>query len=254
MKIIFMKLLKGIGIFLALAGVFVWLHWHGIEWGTLRLSSPGSITVTGMADGSQVNKEANFQATVSAENKDKETAIKELTENSNKLIAQLKTFGIPSGDIKTQNLSVYEYESPVARPLIYPELPVNGEKVWRASNTLDITVKDISRISELSTLLFSSGATDVYGPNFTAGDTLETEKKLLAEALKNAEEKAASMLVGTNQRIRKIVQIQEGYGGYTPMYKSIMPMAGGGVAEDIALEPGTQNITKTVTVTFEIGK
>jgi uncharacterized protein YggE len=174
MKTIFMKLLKGIGIFLALAGVFVWLQWHGMEWGTLRLSSPGSITVTGMADGSQVNKEASFQATVTAENKDKDVAIKELTEQSNKLIADLKTFGIPSSDIKTQNLSVYEYESAVARPLIYPELPANGEKIWRASNTLDITVKDISRISELSSVLFSSGATDVYGPK--SGGTLGRNK------------------------------------------------------------------------------
>jgi uncharacterized protein YggE len=66
--------------------------------------------------------------------------------------------------------------------------------------------------------------------------------------------KAEALLVGTNQRIRKIVQIQEGYGGYSPMYKSVMPMAGGGVAEDIGFEPGTQDITKTITVTFEIGK
>lgn len=250
------KLFKGIVVFVILLGVVAWSRWHGFEWGTLRISSPGTITVTGSADGSQINQEASFYATITAENKEKEAAVQELTTQSNDLAEQLKAFGIPASDITTQNLSVYEYDKPISptQSAIYPIPPYSTEKVWMASSTFTIKVKDISRVNELSSLLFSSGATNVSGPNFTTGDTLETEKKLLEQAMKNAEEKAQSLLAGTNQRLRKVVQVQEGSSSFMPLYRSAMPMAGGGVAEDMALEPGSRDITKTITVTFEIGR
>ncbi|NCN45724.1 MAG: hypothetical protein AUK08_02640 [Candidatus Pacebacteria bacterium CG2_30_36_39] len=247
---------------LAIIGLtFWWTQYQGFEWGTLQLASPSTITVTGTADGSQLNQKASFNATVTAENVDKTVAVKELTEKTNSLIEQIKNFGIEAKDIKTQNLSVYEYEEPIYTQeidMMYPGRPTKTEKKWRASNTVVVTITDISKASDFATLLMDSGATDVYGPNFQAGDTDGLERELLAKAMSNAEEKANLLLEGSKQKIRRVLQVSEGYMGstYPIMYKSALPMAGGGMdlAESIGVEPGSQELSKTVTVIYEISR
>ncbi len=248
------------------AGVFL-TQVRGFSWGTIQLASPATITVTGHADGSQLNQKAHFYATVNAENVDKDQAVKELTEKTNALVDKVKNFGIEAKNIKTQNLQVYEYEDilyegdneimPMESDLMYrvPGRPYKTVKKWKASNSLSITVEDASKSSELSTLLINSDATDVSGPSFEAGDTAELEKELLAEAMKDAEAKANTILKDSKQKIVKIIQVSEsGYiQPYPIAYKTMLPMAGGGM-EDMAinLEPGSQEMTKTITVIFEI--
>jgi uncharacterized protein len=256
-------------ILLIVIGGFFLTKKFGFSWGTLQLSSPDTISVTGFADGSQLNQKASFRATVTIENIDKDVAAKELTSKTNELIDQIKDFGIESKDIKTQNLSIYEFEDIVYEGdeeinyqesevmMMYPDRgPRKTIKKWRATNSLVVTVEDVDKAADLSDLLLNSEATNVSGPSFEAGDTAELEKELLEKAMKNAEEKADTILKNSKQRVVKIIQVSEGSGGYYPMYqKSIMPMTGGGMMdamESIQLEPGSQEMSKTVTVTFEI--
>jgi len=260
-------------IFLIIIGGFFLTKKFGFSWGTLQLSSPDTISVTGFADGSQLNQKASFRATITTENVDKDIATKELTSKTNDLIDQIKDFGIESKDIKTQNLSIYEFEDIVyegdvddnpgivdysneREMMMYPDRPRKTVKKWRATNSLVITVENIDKAADLSDLLLNSEATNVNGPSFEAGDTAELEKELLEKAMKNAQEKAETILKNSKQRVVKIIQVSEGSGGYYPMYqKSILPMTGGGMMdtmESIQLEPGSQEMSKTVTVTFEI--
>jgi uncharacterized protein len=264
---------KTILIILAIVAFAVWTQRNGFEWGTVQLASPSTITVTGMADGSQINKKASFSATITTKNIDKETAVKELTTETNILIEQIKSFGIEAKDIKTQNLNVYEIREPEhfddevtplmqmqgreaeASELYYPGEPEKTVKKWQASNSLSITIDDASaeNTSEFADLLINSGATNVHGPSFQAGDTAELEKELLEEAMKNAEEKAELLLKNSTQKVKRIIQVSEGYNSYPTNYKYAMPMmAGMDRAESIQIEPGSQNVTKTVTVIFEI--
>ncbi|MBT4652807.1 MAG: SIMPL domain-containing protein [Candidatus Pacebacteria bacterium] len=262
---------KTILIILALVAFAAWTQRNGFEWGTVQLASPSTITVTGMADGSQINKKASFSATITAKNTDKETAVKELTTETNILIEQIKSLGIEEKDIKTQSLNVYEIREPEhfddeVTPLMqmqeietsefyYPGEPEKTIKKWQASNTLSITINDASaeKTSEMADMLINSGATNVYGPNFQAGNTADLEKELLEQAMKNAEEKAEILLKNSKQKIKRIIQVNEGYNSYPTNYKYAMPMmAGMDMAESIQVEPGSQDVTKTVTVIFEI--
>lgn len=262
---------KTILIILALVAFATWTQRNGFEWGTVQLASPATITVTGMADGSQINKKAGFQATVTTKNIDKATAVQELTTETNILIAQIKSFGIEEKDIKTQNLNVREIREPEyfddevtplmqikeveTSELYYPGEPEKTIKKWQASNSLSITIDDASaeKTSEFADMLINSGATNVYGPNFQADDTADLEKELLEQAMKNAEEKAELLLKNSKQKIKRIIQVNEGYNSYPTNYKYAMPMiAGMDMAESIRVEPGSQDVTKTVTVIFEI--
>jgi len=248
-------------------GVFI-TQKFGFSWGSIQLSSPSTITVTGFADGSQLNQKAHFYAAVTTENVDKDQAVKELTEKTNKLVAEVKNFGIEDKNIKTQNLQVYEFEDIVYEgdekstmigqeiDLMYrPDRPYKTVKKWRATNSLAITVEDAAKASELSTLLINSEATDVNGPSFEAGDTAELENELLAKAMENAQQKAEIILQGSKQKVVKILQVSEtGSNQYYPMYKNMMYATGAmaDTVESINLEPGSQEVSKTINVVFEI--
>jgi uncharacterized protein YggE len=228
-------------------------QWVNIDWGKLELANLATVTVTGQADGQQLNQLATFRATVAANDNDREVATQTVNEQMSELIEQLKDFGIDEEDLKTENISVYEYNQP-ERALIYPpQPPVEEPARWQASNTLVVTLRDIDQSSQLATLLTESGATNVSGPNFTVDDTTDLEQQLLEEAMTNARNKARKLLSGSSQKLGKVVSVAEG-GTSAPMPY----FARGGAALEadsstfVPTEPGSQTLYKSITVTFEI--
>ena len=217
-----------------------------MHWGKIEYLPAQAVTVTGEAKTQQKNQVARFTAGVNITNSNKDQAVSEANKRVQEIIDSLKTFGIPQDDIKTQNLSIYQSEenyydvdgSRKTRP---------GE--WRVSNSLELTLKDIDRSSELSDLLTKSGANQVYGPSFSLDDTGDTERALLEEAIKDAKGKAEIIAKSSNKTLGQVLTINEGLssGLQTPMYSR--EMGGGGGAP---IETGTGTVYKSVTVTFEL--
>ena len=236
-------------------------QWFNLNWGRLELGQPSTITVTGKADGTQVNQVATFYAGVVANDVDRDTAVKTVNEQVADLIEQIKAFGIPDEDIKTENISVYEYSEPEPYLLTegsttarYPAPGQPGQKLWQASNNLTITLRDVSRASDLATLITNAGTTTVSGPNFTTDDTTAVDRQLLEQAMQDAREKAALLLAGTGQRITRIVTVYENE-SYTPypMYAESRAVDVGAPTE-VPIEPGSETLYKSVTVIFEISR
>ncbi len=97
----------------------------------------------------------------------------------------------------------------------------------------------------------NAGANDVYGPTLTRSNQDEQQAKALREAVDNARKKAEALADAAGVRLGSVTAITEGYsGGPQPYY------AAG--AERLALdkaapiEPGTQDVQASVTVTFAI--
>lgn len=230
------------------------------HWGSLEMRSNSTITVSGTAKKEQNNQIANFTAGVESIEETKEEALNKTNEAMNQLIAKVKEFGIKTEDIQTQNANVYqetEY-APLDKSvnnLIYPQ-PERGEARkgdWRANNSISIKLREVEKADALLAILNNSGANYVYGPDFSIDNTESASDELLTEAVINAREKAEKIAAANNQTVGKIVSLTEGnsYPIYES-YKSVMPMAGGDAIVDADLEPGSSNISKTVTVTFEL--
>lgn len=232
------------------------------HWGSLEMRGNSTITVSGVAKTEQSNQIANFTAGVESIEETKEKALEKTNETMNQLIVKIKELGIKKEDIQTQNANVYqetEYipmESPVSN-LIYPP-PERGEAIkgsWRANNSINIKLREVEKADALLAILNNSDANYVYGPDFSIDNTESAGDELLAEAVTNAREKAEKIANANNQRVGKIISLTEG-GSYSPYYRSAVPMTGGGgiteTAIDADLEPGSSNIRKTVTVTFEL--
>lgn len=226
-----------------------------IAWPYLPFHSPYTVTVTGTAQQDVANQVATFNASVTATNPNKQTAIDSVNTKMDALIKSIKDFGIADSDIKTQNVSVYQMPTslPVpqgAQTLIYPVPPQQtGNGDWQASNSITITLRDVSKASGLTDILNKSGATNVYGPNLTTDNTSAQEADLLAKAMANAKSKADSIAKAGGQSVGRIVTMQESDGGYpVPLYAT----KGLGAGSSAPIQPGTSTLSKTVTVTFEL--
>jgi uncharacterized protein len=230
---------------LLLAGAF-FIPWRHVTWGKFALMPASTITVTGEARSEQKSQVASFTAGVTAVDDSKEKAVESVNETVTTLTESVKEFGIPAADIKTQNLSVYRMEEPIYKDGRQRMEP--GQ--WRVSNDITIRLRDIDQTEALVNLLNSSGATNVYGPNFAIDDTNEAEVALLSDAIENARQKAQAIADGSQKTLGGIINVQEGYASSPiPMYALRGDMGGGGGAP---VEPGTQTISKSVTVTFEL--
>lgn len=244
-------LVLGVLVVVALAS-----HFLNMNWGRLELAQSGTITVTGEAETQHSNQIASFQATVQETNPDRETAIQVVNQQMEQVIARLKEFGIAEADLKTENLSVYEIDVPDESLMgvrYYPMPPTSSETEWQASNMVSITLRDLSRASELATLLASMERVSMSGPSFMVDDTSGVDQQLLEEAMQDARQKAEFLLSGTNQKLGKIVSISEsGYTQPMPFYREMS--AASAMDSAVPVEPGSQTVYQTVVVVFEIAR
>lgn len=220
------------------------MPWRSVNWGKMEMTPSSVISVTGEAQSQQKNQVANFTAGVSAVNDSKEKAVAEVNANVAEIIKAVKDFGIPDQDIKTQNINVYQGEE-----TFYEEGRQKSEPgQWRVHNSIEITLRDVARASMLVDLLTKSGATNVYGPNFTIEEAQDFETALLGDAIEVAREKAEVIAKASGRKLGEVINVTEGQA--TPVIRPMFETMG--LGGGTPLEPGSSAISKTVTVTFEL--
>lgn len=213
--------------------------------GFSSLFSKRTITVTGYAVRQQTNELASFNATVSSKNADKATAVSEVNQKSQKLITDLKAFGIADKDLKTQNLNIYRDQAPYWEDGVQKYR--DGD--WNASISVDITLRDLSKADALTELLASADTSNIWGPNYSLNQGEPEKAQLLSQAFDNAETKAESLAVGIGLKVGKVLTVVEGseYSSVYPLRDMGMGAGGGG-----SMEPGSSNVSTSLTVTFEL--
>lgn len=218
------------------------MPWKNVNWGKVQQSSPELVTVTGEAKTQQKNQIARFSAGVNIVNEKKETAVNEVNQKVTALIESLKAFGIDKEDIKTQNLSVYQQQD---------MLKQTTKELWSVNNSIEIVLRDINKTADLTNLLNSSGANNVYGPNFGFDDTSAIQKTLFADAIKDARSKAEIIAKASGRKLGKVMVVNEnGTSGISPLYLTKSDM--GGLGGGAPVETGSATISQSVTVSFEL--
>lgn len=234
------------GVLLALSVAYLFYSGQ-IHWGSFEITPASTVTVTGTSKLDTSPQVANFTATVSVSNDDKDKATSEVNTKMTDLVNSLKNFGINDSDIQTAQISVYENAQPEI--MIYPPRPTNTKK-WQASNTITIKLRDTTKTSALSDLLDKSGATGVSGPNFSVEDTKTSDNELLTRAIDDAKSKAQTLAKAGGRTLGRMITVTEGASSQPyPLYAAV-GKADSSVSTPV--EPGTQTLTKTVTVIFEL--
>jgi uncharacterized protein YggE len=200
----------------------------------------GGITVTGTGTVTSVPNEAEFSLGLQTKGA---TAREALAANSAKMarvLAALKSVGVEKSDIKTQDISV--------SPSYADEGQIDG---YTAGNTVSVKIHDLSKAGKVLDTASNAGANEVYGPSLSRSNQDALQAKALRDAVGTARKKAAVLADAAGVELGPVTAITEGFGGGPEPYYaegSMRAMAD----KAVPIEPGTEDVQATVTVTFAI--
>jgi uncharacterized protein YggE len=155
-------------------------------------------------------------------------------------VKALTTVSIADDDLQTGDISSYQdWDSP---------------RVWHASQTLTVTLHDVSKAGVVIAAGNRAGADQVSGPDFSVTDQKDAYRTALREALADARQKADVIAQAMGGSVAGVISVSEDNdSGPTPMYA----MAKGAAASDASAPPpveqGTLNVSAGVTVVFAYG-
>jgi uncharacterized protein YggE len=219
----------------AFAGVF---QPSGAQSAPAADASSGGLTVLGPGSADVTPDRASFAFGTVSQAATANAALAASAQSVVRVIAALKKAGVAQADIQTSDVS------------LSPRLNDNGEAIvgYTASNTVTATIRKIGDAGDIVDAAVGAGANQVYGPNLLASDQDAAYRTALKEAVAQARTKAETLATASNSTLGKINAIVEG-GGSVPM-----PMALGAAKDSsVPIEPGTQKIEATVSVTFALG-
>ena len=177
---------------------------------------------------------------LTTEGKDTITVQNENSSKMNAVIKFLKEKGIGEADIKTSNYSLspkYEYSKGKSSLVGYI-----------LNQNLTVTVRNLDKIGEILDGAVSSGANRIDSVSLFVDKPEELKNKAREEAVKAAKEKAMLTSKTAGFRLGRLVNFTEGFFGEPPIF--FEALAKGGAAPAPQIEPGTQEIKVSVTLTY----
>jgi uncharacterized protein len=118
-----------------------------------------------------------------------------------------------------------------------------------ATNTVSATIKELAKAGALIDAAVNAGANQVNGPSLSHGDQDALYRQALKAAVANARANAQVLASAANVSLGRVTTIVEGGGAPQPIPFAAADKA---MAESTPIEPGTQQTTANVTVTFSV--
>lgn len=199
--------------------------------------TPNGITVTGMGSVNTVPDRAEFSFGVQSQGRTAQQALAANSTEMRRVIDALRSAGIAAADIQTGQVSVS------------PTTSSDGQTItgYMAVNTVSARIRELGSAGRVIDAAVAAGANQVYGPSLTRSDQDDLYRQALRSAFTDARAKAQALAAASGLTLGRVLVIQEG-GGAVPM--PLMDRAAGAQASNVPIEPGTQAIQASVTVTF----
>lgn len=172
------------------------------------------------------------------------------TENSkrtNLLLGKLTAMGIEEKDVQTSSYNSYEDQRYNDKTGIYDSYG------WIVTQSVDVTIRDLEKMSPVLTWLGQNGATNISGPNFSVENDEVALQEAREEALADAKQKADT--------IAKQLGIKLGTPtSYSEWKEDAMPNYGYATKGEVTIgdsnsptiEPGENKVKMHVTVSYVI--
>ena len=199
----------------------------------------GGITVNGTGTITSVPDEATFTVGVQIQGVTAREALSSNSEQTRRVIAAVRSAGVAKDDLQTQDVSVSANYTDESR--------IDG---YTATNSLLVTIHGLSSAGKVLDAATNAGANEVYGPSLNRSDAEKLQAKALGEAVGAARKKAETLAAAAGVSLGRVTAISEGFsGGPEPYYANDLRA----MKAQAPIEPGTQDIQASVTVTFAIG-
>ncbi len=209
--------------------------------GETLLSVRAEGSVSSMPDVMEINASVFTQAKI-ASDAGNQNAIA-----INKILSAVEPFGIKKGDIQT---SGYSLEPRLETDKSGNEIEGGVIVGYEVRNRLSIVIRDLSKAGELLNVLYTAGATNISGPNFSLSDKNPAFRSAERKALLLARAKADNMADTLGLKIVRIVRINDrrSYGDDD----GDQIIVTGSRVKATPIEPGTLLTTVEVQVDFAL--
>jgi len=194
----------------------------------------GGITVQGTASIATAPDRAELSFGVESQGQTAKAALAANAAEMRRVIAAVKAAG--GTNVVTQSVSL----SPRYRDQ-------NQVQAFVATNTVSATIKEIAKAGALMDAAVDAGANQVYGPSLSRGDQRPNYRKALEAAVAEARASAQTLASASGLSLGRITAVVEG-GGSAPQPFAVAEKAMD--AGSTPIEPGTQQVTAVVSVTF----
>jgi uncharacterized protein len=196
-----------------------------------------SITASGLGSVTTVPDRAHFSFGVQAQSRTASQALEAADAQLSRVVAALRGAGVAQADIQTEQIS------------LSPRTSEDGVQIvgYTAVSSVSVRVRNLDRAGPIVDAAVAAGANQVYGPSLTRSDQAALYRNALRSAYADARAKAQALAEAAGVTLGAMTATVEG-GGNVPM-----PVAAGR-AEDAkaTVEPGTQEIQASVSVTFAV--
>ena len=230
---------------IAVLGV-VGAGWVFSQFGALPQNAPHEITVSGEGKAYVKPDIALVSFGVTSQALKSQDAVNQNNTKMNAVIKAVKDLGVTDEDIQT---TLYNLQP------VYDYL-VSGGRVFSGyslEQQVSVKIRNFDVINSVLDKATAAGATNVGQLQFTVDNPEMAQAQARDMAIAKAKEKIKSIAKQSGLNIGKLVNISEGYNNYPqPMYASAMAKdsAGGSVAPQI--QTGQQEVSSTVTLTYQI--
>jgi len=211
------------------------------------LPRPRLISVTGTAEVNVAPDEVVL--TLGVESRDKDLSIAKAQHDGHvkKLLAEARNAGVEDKYIQTSALQM--------RP-DYSEEKVPRFLAYEVSQTIEVTLKDLSKYDALMTKMLESGVNRVNSVEFLVAEPRKYKDDARSKAIRAAREKALAMAAELGQTIGKPWEISEdGFNGALATANNSNGYFGnnGAIAgNESTVAPGQVSIRASVRVSFQL--
>jgi uncharacterized protein len=199
---------------------------------------PG-ITVVGSGSAKAVPDVSDWSFGVQSDADSASAALKGASEATRRILAALRGAGVAKRDLRTEQVS------------LYPRMSNDGRDVigYTASSSVAATVRQLEKAGAVVDAAVAAGANQVSGPMLRVADSQAQYRQAVDAALDDARARAQAIAAKAGVTLGAPVAIVESGGGGGPI--PVYDRSAAGAAE-MPIEPGTQEISASLLVTFAI--
>ncbi len=176
------------------------------------------------------------------------------TDQTNQVLAFLKTQGIADTDIQTLSYNISpQYASSCVPGTFCPANSSSAITGYQVADTIQVSVHDLSQVGTILAGLGKLQVQNISGPAFALQDPTEGYDAARADAIQKAKTQAALLASQLGVSLGKIVNFSESNGS-----NQVMPvtynaeLVGGSAASTPTVPSGENTYSASVSITYEI--
>jgi len=219
-----------------------------VDFQSLPNNYPREITVSGEGRTFAVPDIALIQLGVVTEGLKVGDVVRENTEKMNNILKEIKDLGIEEKDIKTTTYNLaprYEWTE-------------DGKRIFKGytlTQQINVKIRNFEKIGDVLEKSTEKGANLVGDLQFSIDEPEKVRQEARKEAIEKAKAKASQISTDSGLKLVKLVNVYEDYYPRTysdTLYKSLEATGGGEIAAPPEIQPGEQEVTVTIYLTYRV--